>query len=85
MILEQPAPAAIFKEFGDSTLNLELRAFINNRDDYPRVLHEVNVAIERAFRKADLEIAFPQQDLHIRSITPELVAAVDEQTARKAA
>lgn len=74
LILDDPAPSAVFKGFGDSTLNLELRAFIGNRDDYIPTLHEVNLAIGRAFRKAKIEIAFPQQDIHIRSIA----GAVDE-------
>jgi hypothetical protein len=30
----------------------------------------LNTAIERAFRDAKIEIAFPQQDLHIRSLPP---------------
>ena len=68
-ILNEPAPTAVFVGFGDSTLNLELRSFIAKREDYPHALHSVNLAIERAFRKANIEIAFPQQDIHIRSIT----------------
>jgi len=33
-------------------------------------LHE---AIDREFRKAGIEIAFPQRDLHLRSYPPELL------------
>ncbi len=68
LVLREPEPTAVFVNFGDSTLNLELRAFIASRDHFTTVLHEVNVAIERTFREANIEIAFPQQDLHIRSI-----------------
>ena len=32
MVVEEPAPMAIFKGFGDSTLDLELRVFTDNRD-----------------------------------------------------
>ena len=69
LILNDPEPAAVFTGFGDSTLDLELRAFIGSRDHFVTVLHELNLAIERAFREADLEIAFPQRDINIRSVS----------------
>lgn len=72
LVLAEPEPSAIFKGFGSSTLDLELRVFIASRDHSAQVLHELNVAIERAFRAAQIEIAFPQQDLHIRTLPAEL-------------
>lgn len=71
LVLAEPKPKAIFVGFGNSTLDLELRAFLANRDDFPLVKSDLNVAIEAAFREAGLEIAFPQQDLHIRTMAPE--------------
>lgn len=67
-VMDEPAASAVFTSFGASTLDMELRAFLPTRDNYPTVVHELNVAIEREFREAGLEIAFPQQDLHIRSL-----------------
>jgi len=67
-IMSEPAPSSVFTGFGDSTLNMELRAFLPTRDMYPRVLHDVNVEIARRFRAEKIEIAFPQQDLHIRTV-----------------
>lgn len=66
-ILSDPEPVVVFTAFGSSTLDFELRAHVPNRDVYPQVLHEVNMAIDKAFREAEIEIAFPQQDLHIRT------------------
>src|SRR5690606_9160954 len=34
VVMEEPAPFALFKGFGESTLNLELRVFIPKRDVY---------------------------------------------------
>jgi potassium efflux system protein len=68
LVLREPAPTAVFVGFGASTLDLELRAFLGNRDHYGTALHEINLAIDKEFREASLEIAFPQQDLHIRDI-----------------
>lgn len=84
LVLKEPKPVAIFKGFGDSTLDLELRAFLASRDEYPIVMHELNVAVEAEFRKADLEIAFPQQDLHIRTVTPEAGALLTGQSVANA-
>ncbi|MBN2589968.1 MAG: mechanosensitive ion channel [Sedimentisphaerales bacterium] len=67
-VLENPKPVVIFKEFGSSSLNFELRIFITGMDHYLTIWHDINCAIDDAFRKAKIEIAFPQQDIHIRSV-----------------
>jgi potassium efflux system protein len=67
LVLEDPAPQAVFTGFGDSTLNYSLRVFLPNLENALRTRHEINTAIERAFREAGIEIAFPQRDIHIRS------------------
>jgi len=72
-ILEQPAPAVSFKNFGDSTLDFELRAFIADPDELFNINHDLHMAIDQSFREHGLEIAFPQRDLHIRSIDTELL------------
>ncbi len=68
LVNELPAPDVIFESFGDSTLNFELRVFIPNRDVYPKVLHELNMAIDKAFAEKEISIAFPQQDIFIKNI-----------------
>jgi potassium efflux system protein len=67
LVLEDPAPQAVFTGFGDSTLNFSFRVFLPNLDNALRTRHEINTAIARAFREAGIEIAFPQRDIHIRS------------------
>ena len=67
MVLEDPKPGVIFKAFGDSALEFELRVFIPDMESRWMVLHEVNRGIDDAFRKAGIEIAFPQRDIHLRS------------------
>ncbi len=67
-VMNEPAPTTLFKGFGDSTLNLELRVFIPKRDLYIEVVNELNNAIVREFARYHIEIAFPQHDLHIRSV-----------------
>ncbi len=66
-VLSEPAPTTLFKGFGDSTLDLELRVFIPKRDLYLDVVNDLNNSIVREFARYKIEIAFPQRDLHIRS------------------
>jgi potassium efflux system protein len=67
LVLDEPAPSAIFRKFGDSSLEFELRVFLANRDLWPVMVDRLHTQIDDAFRAAGIEIAFPQRDLHIRS------------------
>ncbi len=68
IVLKDPKPRALFLGFGDSTLNFELRVFISHIDYFLAVKHEMHMTILKRFREANIEIAFPQRDLHVRSI-----------------
>ena len=67
-VMSEPPPHVLFKGFGDSTLDVELRVFIPKREVYIEVVNEINLAIADEFQQAGIEIAFPQQDLHIRTM-----------------
>jgi potassium efflux system protein len=58
----------VFKGFGGSALDFELRLFIPDLENYVTIWHEINRNIDQAFRKAKIEIAFPQRDVHVRSV-----------------
>lgn len=60
-------PKVLFMNFGDSSLNFELRAFIQNIDERLQVVSDINFAIDAAFREHGVEIPFPQRDVHVRS------------------
>lgn len=68
VIQDDPAPCVVFDSFGDSALQFELRVYIPSMDCLVDVKHQINCAIDEEFRKEGIEIAFPQRDLHIRSI-----------------
>jgi potassium efflux system protein len=67
-VLHEPVPMAIFKGFGDSALDFELRVFIPSRDIWPEMMDELHTRIDDEFRQAGIEIAFPQRDVHVRSV-----------------
>jgi potassium efflux system protein len=67
LVLDDPAPMATFEEFADSSLALVLRAFLPNLDNRLATITELHTEISKRFAAAGIEIAFPQQDLHLRS------------------
>lgn len=66
-ILKDPPPAVHLTEFGDSSWNMELRAWIDDPKNFRPIRSDINCAIVRKFREHDIEIPFPQRDLHVRS------------------
>ena len=71
-VLSKPAPNVMFQSFGDSTLDFELRCFVSGIENFRFVRHEVNKAIDEAFRHKHIEIAFPQRVLHVRNFEQPL-------------
>jgi small-conductance mechanosensitive channel len=67
-VLSDPAPSVLFLNFGDSSLDFELRIWIKDFLDRKRIQSELNHAIESRFRSEGIEIPFPQRDLHVRSV-----------------
>ncbi|MGA2796903.1 MAG: mechanosensitive ion channel domain-containing protein [Thermoguttaceae bacterium] len=67
-VLDDPSPVVTFEAFGNSTLDFVLRCFLPNLENRSRVVHELHMAIDRAFRENGIEIAFPQQDIHVRTV-----------------
>jgi small-conductance mechanosensitive channel len=65
-VLAAPDPQVHFGGFGDSSLNLEIRVWINEPHKHPQIRSKINFAIDRAFRERNIEIPFPQRDIHLR-------------------
>jgi potassium efflux system protein len=65
-VLKLPKPDVIFRNFGDSALIFHLR-FWTRVEYFLAVETDVRFEIDRLFRERNIEIAFPQQDIHIRS------------------
>jgi small-conductance mechanosensitive channel len=58
-------PKVLFMGFGDSSLNFEVRCFIKDIDYRMSVRSDLLFAIDEEFRKAGIEIPFPQRVLHM--------------------
>jgi potassium efflux system protein len=84
-VLSKPAPEAVFKGFGDSSLSFELRVFINGMENWIPMLHELNLTIDNTFKEAGVTIAFPQQDVHLDATGPLEVRVVSEPSGSETA
>ena len=67
-VLKMPRPQVLFLRFGESSLDFELRVWISDIDERLLVTSELHEEIDRRFREAQIVIAFPQRDLHLRSV-----------------
>ena len=67
-VLKNPKPMVFLIGFGDSSIDFELAVWLNNPMIGKPVTSELNLAIWKAFAQENIEIPFPQRDLHIRNI-----------------
>ena len=77
--LRDPSPVVLFTEFGDSSLNFELGVWTQEMTATPiHFTSEMNFIIDQKLRENDIEIPFPQRDLHVRSGLPVAAEASNE-------
>ncbi len=67
-VAKTPEPQVLFLSFGESSLDFELRVWVPNAEERLKVRSQLHQEIDRSFREAKIEIAFPQRDLHLRSL-----------------
>jgi potassium-dependent mechanosensitive channel len=69
-ITPEPAPAIVFKGFGPSSLDFGVRAWTNDFGDWVTIRTEMTARVYEALNKEGIEIPFPQQAVHLRSVAP---------------
>jgi small-conductance mechanosensitive channel len=68
-VLLNPEPRCLLKAFGTSSVDLELRVWISDPENgRGAVVSDVLLGIWDRFQEHGIEIPFPQQDLHLRSV-----------------
>jgi small-conductance mechanosensitive channel len=71
-VLKDPQPACYLVGFGDSTVNLELRVWLNDpQNGIGSLRSDLLWGIWHRFHEHGIELPFPQRDLHFKSI-PEV-------------
>ncbi|MEO1137729.1 MAG: mechanosensitive ion channel domain-containing protein, partial [Pseudomonadota bacterium] len=80
-VLKTPSPRCNLMEFGDSSINFDLRFWINDPSNgSANVRSDVMMAIWDLLHEMEIEVPFPQRDLHIKS-APEGLKIVSETRA----
>mgnify|MGYP000625067829 FL=1 len=64
-VLENPSPIVLFTNFGDSALEFRVAFTIRNSFQVRFVQSDIRFEIDRLFRENNIEIPFPQRDIHI--------------------
>jgi potassium efflux system protein len=70
-VLADPEPSALFEGFGENSLNFSIRLYVSELGNRLPVTHDLLVRLVQAFRDNNIEIPFPQRDIHVRSIVQE--------------
>ncbi|MBW6459462.1 MAG: mechanosensitive ion channel [Bacteroidales bacterium] len=67
-VLKKPRPDVLFDDYADSSLNFILRIWTSEYSDKPKVLKsQLYYEIFRKFKENNIEIPYPQRDVHIKS------------------
>ncbi len=74
-VVGDPNPACLLKGFGDSSVDLEIRYWvIDPQNGLSNLKSEILLSVWDRFHENDIQIPFPQRDLHLRSVAPEVQA-----------
>jgi len=67
-VVKNPAPRVRMRAFGNSSLDFELLAWIDHPELRGRIRHELLKNIYKTLNQENIEIPFPQTDIHLRSM-----------------
>jgi small-conductance mechanosensitive channel len=70
LVQEKPEPAVRFIGFGDSSIDFQLEIWLDDPMLAVSIKSDLRFMIWKAFAKRNIEIPFPQRDLHLRSGVP---------------
>lgn len=65
-VIASKKPDVLFMNFGDSALELRLVFTINNSFARFKIKSDLRFEIDKTFKKHNIEIPFPQRDIHIK-------------------
>lgn len=75
-IAANPEPVVQFSAMGANSLDFTIRAWTHDFGAWGRIRSDLIVRIHDAIIAAGIQIPFPQRDLHLRSISPDVAAAL---------
>jgi small-conductance mechanosensitive channel len=69
LVLDSPKPRMRFRRFGDSALEYELLGWVSSPTRAAKATHKLNREIYKRLTAENIEIPFPQRDIHLRAET----------------
>lgn len=87
LVLQYPAPAVAFDNFGADGLDFVLLGFVADVNNVWATRSEMRYRVFKAFKDEGIEIPFPQRDLHLRDLDGLKVALqrlAEERAAQQA-
>ena len=64
-VLHSPAPLVLFRNYGDSSINFDVRVWTDKLDRFPRIRSDLATAIYHACHEAGIAFPFPQREVRI--------------------
>ncbi|HBS85728.1 MAG: mechanosensitive ion channel protein MscS [Bacteroidetes bacterium GWF2_38_335] len=78
-VLSSPKPYVLFESYGDSSLNFNLLVWTSEYIDRPKILRsELYYEIFAKFKEHNVEIPFPQRDIHIKSGFDQVIDRIEK-------
>jgi len=77
-VRENPEPVVLFRRFGESSLDFELRVWVSDVDNRLPLASDLLREIDQKFRDAGIVIAFPQRDVHLDGTKPVEVRVLSD-------
>jgi small-conductance mechanosensitive channel len=68
LVVRYPEPFVVWQDFGASSLDFDIRAYLRDISKGLQVKTDLRYAIFKAFKEQGIEIPFPQQDINIKSL-----------------
>jgi potassium efflux system protein len=81
-VMSDPEAIITFEEFGDNSLLIVMRYFLEKLERPLNVDSELRLDINRRFNKAGIVVAFPQRDIHIDTTQPLEIKMMDSSRAK---
>jgi small-conductance mechanosensitive channel len=73
-VLPNPVPICLTKNFGDSSIDLELRIWINDpQNGIANVSSDIYLEIWNSFKENGIQLPFPQRDIHLKTIPQDSI------------
>ena len=75
-VAKYPAPAILVNEFTDNSVNIRVLFWTADYDKWVSLKSQIFQQVYEAFAENNIEIPFPQTDLHLKSIDPSVLEAL---------